>query len=117
MPRTKPEQDRENPPVRQRTAGVGLDEPQIVDDGRSGAYVNQPMQQPPPPPSQTPDHRLGGSDRQRNQQDEGDKARGDVGSLHEVVDDGAEVKKLIEAQIRAKVDGRVKEREKTQHPP
>ena len=110
----KPKQNSQNRAVLRRPADIGFDQPVKMNHAGDCRKVNQPVQLL-PAFAEAANHRRGGGEREGNHQYETGKADGHVGSLENVLADGAPVEKVVEHEIRRKVRDGVREGEEAEH--
>ena len=82
-----------------------------------GYNIDQTVQLLPAATADPPNHTGGGSQRQRNKQDEAKETQGDKGALYDIPRHFHEIKKLIEPNVREKVQAGVKKDKQAQHAP
>ena len=101
--------------VQKGQAVVGLHEPIIMNDAAKGRDVDEAMEELPTLAAEATNPVLSGSDSERNQQDETEKADGDEGTLVDVFPHAVKVEGLVGAEIGQEVKADVEKGEKSEH--
>src|SRR5262245_20694945 len=79
--------------------------------------VSQLMQSVPTPPAQSFDHLVRRSDGQRNENEKSEHSQKDERPFERVLNNRAEVERLVEPRVSEQMQAAVKEREQPQQPP
>src|SRR5690348_1973383 len=109
------QQNADEESVLQRFAHVGFHEPVVVDDAGNRRDINEAVEHLPAAAAEAANPSGGGSERERNQQDEAEKADGDERTLVNVLPHGVEIERLIGAEIGEEVQAHVEKREEAEH--
>ena len=107
----------QHPGEGQRNPGVGLHQQVEVQRPAGGGQVGQAVQPAPAPAAQAPDHRVGGSDRQRGQQQETGHPHHDERPPGQIGGDRPGLEALGEPHVGEQMQDAVEEPEQPEHAP